>query len=245
MNRIYNFIVIAIGLAAIIVLFYLLPNFEVNYLSYWPFLVVIAAFVVAALMGKNIWWLLLLTPPSLVLGQLMAFKLGGGWSYEVSFAEVFIALALIFTLINRELRSRLWEKIKKSKFFWIFVVYIAFSAATYFYTIYDIHFFVGMNKIIFFGLLSFILALTYFDDYKKISYYITSLGVTAILLALQVFYKFYQFGFSNQLFTGRSGIVLPFGAIALVTAALAMMIPILVAFYFSMDKRHDRWRLFI
>ena len=233
MKNFSHYLFIAVGLAAVGILMFFLPNLQLRNIQYWSYLAIIAALILAYVFRQKIWWLVIIAPPTLVLGQFVTFKLSRGWSYEASLAELLLALALIIVLFQKDWRQKLWQKIKSNGFAKVYIVYLLISAATISYQIFDMHFFIGMNKIIFFSLVAYLLSLVLFDNFKKVGNFITSLAVTAILLSVQIFIRFWQIGFSSKLFFERSQLVLPFGPIAVVAAALALILPILVAYYLS------------
>lgn len=233
MKNFSHYLFILFGLVGVGILMFFLPNLQLHDFAYWSYLAIFTALVLAVAFRHKVFWLLVIAPPTLVLGQFITFRLSRGWSYEASMAELLLALTALIVIFNKSWREKIWQKVRGNGFAKIFIVYLLLSASTILYQIYDMHFFIGMNKIIFFGLIAYLLSLTIFDDFKKIRYFITSLAVTAGLLSVQIFIKFYEIGFSNKLFFERSQLVLPFGPIAVIAAALAMILPILIAYYFS------------
>lgn len=56
---------------------------------------------------------------------------------------------------------------------------------------------------------------------------------TLLVLSLQMFYKFFTLGFSDKFFFERKLIILPLGPLATVAAIIALLLPLVLAFYFS------------
>jgi len=179
---------------------------------------------------NKIWLLLILAVPALTLGQFINFEIRPGWIYELSLTELFIFVAAVIFLIDKFINRKL-DKIKFDFLSFILSAYLIISIAS-FWQIIDFRLYIYGLKIIVFGFLGYFLALNLLNSKKRIEYFIYSLVVTVVILSIQVFIKFYQTGLSSSFFFNRNDIGIAIGPIAIVSAILVMLLPILLAFYF-------------
>ncbi|MBI4812667.1 O-antigen ligase family protein [Candidatus Falkowbacteria bacterium] len=72
---------------------------------------------------------------------------------------------------------------------------------------------------------------------KKMKWFLYGLAATAVILSVQIFVKFYQMGWSSKFFFDRSNILIPMGPVALVSAILVLLLPIILTFYFDVSVK--------
>jgi len=228
-----------IGLALIgVVLVLILFGFVNFYLG----LAVFFVFIFYFFFRRHTWMLLLLAAPSLVFGQILAFNVSADWAYEMSLAEVLLLAAgclLVLDLLFRPLQT----KIKVNQVVLALMVYLILTLLSFF-EIEVFRYYIYSAKIVTFALLSYLLAYNYLDSARKIKYFLYSLAITGIILSGQIFYKFYELRFTSKIFFERNFIVIPTGPLALVSAILVLLVPILLATFFSFNK-NDKGRIII
>lgn len=186
-------------------------------------------------LDKKYWFLLIASIPFLILGQFFNIEINPNWIYEISIPEILILL-ITFALVLRQIIVDTKVKININKIGLGLLVYLLVGLSSYFYAP-DLSLYVAGMKILIMSFLAYELAFNLINDKKRIKYYLISLYILALLLSAQILYKFYDLGFSKDLFLYRSTITIPMGAIALVSATLAFLLPVLVAVYFSLDNK--------
>ncbi len=179
---------------------------------------------------EKIWLLLILAVPAMTLGQFINFEIRPGWIYELSLTELFIFFTAAIFLIDKFINKRL-DEIKFNFLSFTLGAYLIISLAS-FWQIIDFRLYIYGLKIIILGSLGYFLALNLLDSRKRIEYFLYSLATTTAILSLQIFIKFYETGLSSNFFFNRNDIGIAIGPIAIVSAILVMILPILLAFYF-------------
>lgn len=207
-----------------------------NYNSWYLILGVFFLFFLYVFAKKYLWILLVIALPALIIGQIVKFEVMPGWFYESSFTEIIILSIFTVFLADKIINKKIHE-LKIDVIFFLLLIYFLISLASY-PAIENFKFFIGENKVFIFSLISYFLALNLFDSYKKIRYLIYSIALMVFILASQLFFKFYQMGFSSEFFLNRSYIILPIGAIALVAAIIALVLPVILSFYYYIDNKN-------
>ncbi len=213
-----------------IILFILTATGALNAYAAFALAAVVAAYF---LLNRQIWILLVATPLALIPGQFIHFEVQPNWIYDLSLAEIFLAGGLLMFglhfLIN-------YPKVpvRFGKIGWWLLAYGILAALSFFY-INDTQLYVAGLKVLVFSLAAYFLAINLLDSAFKLKTFFYSLALTAIILSIQIFVMFYGLGFSNDLFFNRSEIMIAYGPIALVSATLAFILPLLLGFYFYLD----------
>lgn len=203
---------------------------------------VLAIYLIFIFAKDKIWYLLILTIPSLVFGKILYIPITSTWIYEARFAEVFLGLVLIIFVLDIFLNNKL-IKLKFDRIsFWLLIFLIASLGSVY--SAVDFRLFVFALKTVVFSFLAYFLALNLLDNKKKVFYFLYSLAITGIILSAQIFWKFYQMGFSADFFFNRSNILIPIGPIATTAAILTFLAPLLLAFYFQINDL-NKWKPFL
>ena len=203
---------------------------------------VLAIYLIFIFAKDKIWYLLILTIPSLVFGKILYIPITSTWIYEARFAEVFLGLVLIIFVLDIFLNNKL-IKLKFDRIsFWLLIFLIASLGSVY--SAVDFRLFVFALKTVVFSFLAYFLALNLLDNKKKVFYFLYSLAITGIILSAQIFGKFYQMGFSADFFFNRSNILIPIGPIATTAAILTFLAPLLLAFYFQINDL-NKWKPFL
>lgn len=187
------------------------------------------AFFYAFFREQN-WILLILAIPSLSFGQVINIPISAGWVYEARLAEIFLMFSAIVYILDIFLNKK-EEKLKIDNLSFLLALHIILALVSVLYIV-DFRAFVFGLKIIAYGFLSYFLALNLLDDKKKIIWFVYSISIGAVILSVQVFFKFYQMGFSSSFFFERHLITIPIGPIATTAAILAFLSPIILSFYF-------------
>jgi hypothetical protein len=68
---------------------------------------------------------------------------------------------------------------------------------------------------------------------RKANLFLSSLLIIVLILSAEIFIKFYEMGWSTKILFDRSNIIINFGPLATASAALAFLLPIILAHYFS------------
>ena len=191
---------------------------------------------------RHAWLLLLLAPPVLIFGQIISFDVAANWTYEMSLAELLILAVAVLFALDGIFRLKNF-KIKTNQVVLALLVYLVLTLLS-FWEIESFRYFIYSAKIVAFAFLSYFLAYNYFDSARKMKYFLYSLAVTAIILSCQIFYKFYELKFTTKIFFERNFIVIPTGPLALVSAILVLLVPLLLAAYFTFAK-NDKGRIVI
>lgn len=206
-----------------------------NSLLNWQFLLLIAGFPILFWIFRNrLWILLVLALPGLLLGEVVNLSISNDWVYEARISEVLLILAFLIFSIDAFLNQKI-KDIKVDKIMVVLLAYLMLSILS-FYQIIDFRFFVAGLKIMGFSFMAYFLALNFLNSQTSIKWFFRSLIFTVFALSIQVFIKFYQMGFSSKFFFERSFIEVPLGPIALVSAALAFLLPLILSFYFKENE---------
>jgi len=207
-----------------------------NLAGYYIIYAVLLIFFGLVLFRDRLWFLLVLSIPALAYGQFIYFPITVNWIYEASLTEVLIILVFLIFIVDKFLNGEL-KKIRTNGLLYLLFFYLAISLLSFF-NIMDFRLYVTGLKTIVFGFLAYFLSLNLLDNKKKINMFIYSLGATSLILAGQLFIKFYQIGWSEKFFFERSSIAIPLGAIATTAAILALILPIVLSHYFYLDKEN-------
>ncbi len=219
-----------------------LDLFFFDFLNFYIPLALLVVFV-AYLFKDKLWILLILTPPSLLLGNFLYFEITHNWIYEANLAEIFILVSAAVLL---------WEKIfnpgkiklKTDKILWALSAYLFLALLSYFWIL-DFRLFVYGLKLIILFLLAYFASLNYLKDFYRIKLFLYSLAFTALAISIQIFYKFFQLGLSLDFFLNRNEILISLGPIATSVAVLVMILPALLGLYFWESGRAKPFILLI
>lgn len=185
---------------------------------------------------KYLWFLLVLAPPSLCLGKIIDIPITADWAYEARAAEIFLLITTVLYFLDAYLNRKI-TTFRIDFIAFVLYLYVLASAASLFYVV-DFRLFVFGMKVVIYSFLSYFLTRQLIDSKKKIEWFLFGISATILILGFQIFYKFYSMGFSSKFFFERNTILLPIGPIATTAAILALLIPIVLAFYFQLSKRH-------
>ena len=199
-------------------------------------------FIGYILFSQKLWIILIIALPMLALGQFLHFEIRPSWIYEISLSEVLLILSAAILLVTA-IYNRSFLKIKIDRIFFLLLIYLVIGIIS-FYSIDNVRLFVSELKVIVFSLLAYWLSINLIDTVPKIKKLVYGLAFLVFVLSMQIFWEILQLGFSSRLFLDRSSVVIPIGAIALVSAVLSLILPLLLAFYFSMP-RGNKNRVFI
>lgn len=183
---------------------------------------------------NRLWLLLILALPALVFGQFINISVAANWVYEASLSELLVIAAALIFFIDKFINGRL-SRIKTNGLLFLLFIYLTLSIISYYHII-DFRLYIFGLKLIAFSFLAYFLSLNLIDEKNKIKAFVYSLAALALILAGQLFIKFYQMGWSNKFFFERNLIAIPLGPIALAAAILVLILPIVLAFYFYLDK---------
>jgi O-antigen ligase len=183
---------------------------------------------------KYLWLLLVLAPPSLCVGDLIDIPVTANWVYEARAAEIFLIIATLLFFLDSYLNRRI-ANFRIDAIALALYLYMMASIASILYII-DFRLFVFGLKVAVYAFISYFLARQLLDSKKKIEAFLMGISATVIILSLQIYYKFYELGFSSKFFFERNTILLPIGPIATTAAILALLVPLLLAFYFQLSR---------
>lgn len=214
-----------------------------NILSPLVVLALAAAVALYFFTGSDMALLLALVPLLLVPGQFIRLEIRPNWFYEMSLAE--IALLLAFLLFAIGIAVKDWKKpLRFGPTGLLLTVYFLLALASFFW-ISDVQLYVASLKVLVFSLIAFVLAYNFFDTDKRLAALMYALAVFVGLLSLQIFYTLYKMGFLSALLADRSSILVPYGPLALVAAMLALLLPLLLGYYFYLPAKRRGRLLFI
>lgn len=187
----------------------------------------------------KIWILLVLVIPGLIFGKVLYIPVTDGWVYEARLAEIFLGLIFAVFILDIFLhdKSKLLKIDRLSAWLYLYLIASLLSLGL----AHDFRLFVFGLKAVAYSFLAYFLAINLLDTAKKIHWFLYGLASTAIVLSAQIFYKFYQMGFSSDFFFNRSSILIPIAPIATTAAILALIAPVLLAFYFELANV-NRWK---
>ncbi len=182
----------------------------------------------------RLWILLVLSIPALLLGEVLSIPITSEWVYEARLSEALLFSAFTIFVLDCYINNRP-DQVKLDKIAFILLFFLAISTISFFY-ISDFRFFIVGSKVSFFSFAAYFLALNSFLSKDSIKWLLRSLVLFVFLISVQVFLKFYEMGFSTKFFFERSYIEIPLGPIALVSAFLAFLLPVVLCLYFSQEK---------
>lgn len=198
------------------------------------FLAVIIIFLGLFFLKDRLWFFLALSIPALAYGQFVNFPVSANWIYEASLTEVLLLIIFMIFIIDKFINGALAE-IKSNRLFYFLFAYLL-AALISFINIVDFRMYIAGLKTIAYCFLAYFLSLNLIDNRKKISFFIYSLAATVFILSTQIFMKFYELGLSDKFFFERSSITITIGAIATTAAILVLILPIILSYYFSLNK---------
>lgn len=226
LSILYRLLLISAILMAFLIFF--------NFISFYIISSLLVFILTYILFRKCVWIFLVFTIPALIFGQFIDFEIRPNWIYEISLAEIFIILTSLIFLFHKFLIKKIGEiKINFLSFSLFF--YLIISIASFWHII-DFKLYVAGLKVIVFSFLSYFLAFNILNNKKKIKWFLYGLSTATFILSIQIFIKFYNMGFSKEFFFNRSFIMIPIGPIALVSSILAILLPIVLAFYFYINN---------
>ncbi len=184
---------------------------------------------------KYLWFLLVLAGPSLCLGKIIDIPISSEWIYEARAAEIFLLITTVLYFLDSYLNRKI-TTFRIDFIAFVLYLYVLASSASIFYIV-DFRLFVFGMKVVIYSFLAYFLTRQLIDSKRKIEWFMYGICSTVVILALQIFYKFYSMGFSTKFFFERNTILLPIGPIATTAAILAFLIPIILAFYFQLSSK--------
>ncbi len=219
--KLAGFLLIALGVFIDLVYFdflslYVLAGALVLYISY--------------LFKEKIWSLLILTPPSLLLGSFLHFPVTPTWVYEAYLAEVFVVVLSMVLILEKVFDSDSL-KLKEDWVLGGLSTYLLLSLLSYF-EIVDFRLFIYGLKLVVIFLLTYLVSLNYLTNQTRLKYFLYSLAFTSLAVTAQIFYKFYEVGLSLDFFLNRNDILISLGPIATSVAVLVMILPAILGLYF-------------
>ncbi len=188
------------------------------------------------LFRNQLWCLLVLSPVSLSLGSIMNIPVSNDWVYEARLAEIFLLLAAFLYLLDFYFGRRP-ICLRFDYLSGLLASYILLSLASILYVI-DLRLFVFGLKVAVFSFLAYFLVRELIDTPRKLYAMLSGFGLAALVLSAQLFYKFYEVGFSSKFFFERNTILMPIGPLATGAAVIALLVPISLAFFFASKKRN-------
>jgi O-antigen ligase len=185
---------------------------------------------------KNYLWIFLIAAiPALAFGQIINIPVTTNWVYEVTVSEILIIFCFAIFIFDKFFNQKIKE-IKFNKLFLIFLFYLALTTISLINVI-NFHLYVFELKIVGFSVLAYFLSINLLTEKKKIRWFLYSLAGLALILSAQIFVEFYSMGWSTKFFFDRNNIIFPFGPLALVSASLAMILPLIITDYFSLHHQ--------
>lgn len=192
----------------------------------WQIAIALAIFCIFYVtLNQSAWWLVVLAPLGLLLGTILHLEIRPNWIYEISLGEIFI-MAAFLSLVFDTIFGLRPQGIKIPSTGWWLIGYSLLALVSVFY-VYDYELFVAGMKVLVVSIVSYLSVVNLLDNQHKIKALITSLTIFAGVLALQVLFLLFQSGFSPAIFFDRSSITFPFGALALVVAIIAFLLPLI------------------
>ena len=217
-----------------------IPVFILSILFEQASLFVIAGIMFAVFyflfLRKYLWFLLVLAAPSLCLGKIIDIPITANWAYEARAAEIFLLITAVLYFLDSYLNRKI-SSFRIDFIAFVLYLYVVASAISIFHIV-DFRLFVFGMKVVVYSFLAYFLTRQLIDSKKKIEWFLFGICTTLLILSFQLFYKFYSMGFSSKFFFERNTILLPIGPIATTAAILALLVPIMLAFYFQLSKRH-------
>lgn len=196
------------------------------------------SFVFFILFRDHLWKFLVLAAPTIAFGQIIQIELRPNWIYEMSITEAILLLVLSVFVIEY-LVERRFEHVKIDLLFLLGIGFVAWALSTYSKTM-NFHNYVGQARVLVFSLIAYFLAYNLFDDLKKIRLFFAGLSVAVLAIAIELFWKLSQVGFSMSFFLDRSSIVVPVGALALASSMIAMLLPIVLVLGFMSEQKKQQ-----
>jgi len=197
------------------------------------FFVSLSLFIIVLFWDKT-WMLVTLALVSIPFGNIVPLVIKSQMTVDISLVEVLIFLSFgsyfLQTLFGR---FRLfWKHFLRDNVFILLVLYAVFSTCSYFQIV-DAKLFFFQSRVIFLGLITYMVTRVFFDTKEKIRWFFSGLSVAVLILAIQTFFLLVENGYSLALFYDRNFLLLPVGAIAFVSAIIAVILPALAGCFLS------------
>lgn len=207
---------------------------ELNVVEPRLFLFASLSLLIVIFFWNTPWMLVALALSSLPFGNIVSLTISKHTTFDISLVEILVFLAfsslLAQTLFGRY-RS-FWKELWNDIVFKLLALYGIFSACSYFQIV-DAKLFLFQSRVIFFGLMTYVVARAFFDTQEKMRWFFSGLSVVVLILAIQTFSLLAENGYSLALFYDRNFLILPVGAIAFVSAIIAVIVPALVGYFLS------------
>lgn len=202
----------------------------------WQFVVVISLFLIFYIIANHYaWMLMVLAPLGLLLGTIINLEVRANWIYEISLGEIFIMSAFVSLLLDTLFGLRR-EKFNITNTGWWLVAYTILAIASIFY-VRDYELYVAGLKVLILSIMAYVSAVNLLITKPQLKAMLTSLVIFVGILASQILFILFKAGFSPAIFFDRSSITLPFGPLALVSATLAFLLPLVFSIYFEYHKK--------
>ena len=206
-----------------------------NKISYSLIVFFFFIFIFYVFLREYLWIFLIIAIPSLIFGKILNISITANWIYEARIAEILLLLTIIIFILDF-LFSKSIKKIRISGIGFLLFIYLILSFIS-FKRIVDLRYFIFGLKVIVYSFLAYFLALNLIDSKRKIKLFLYILSFTSFILSIQIFFKFYQMGFSSAFFFERSFILLPIAPLATTAAILAFFTPLQLGFYFYLNNK--------
>lgn len=207
---------------------------ELNVVEPRLFLFASLSLLVIVLFWNTPWILVALALASFPLGNIVPLAISKHTTFDISLVEILVFLAF-FSLLIQTLFGRyrsFWKELQNDIVFKLLVLYVILSSFSYFQIV-DAKLFFFQSRVILFGLITYIVTRVFFDTQEKMRWFFSGLSVAVLILAIQTFSLLAENGYSLALFYDRNFLLLPIGAIAFVSAIVAVTLPTLVGYFLS------------
>lgn len=171
---------------------------------------------------------------SFPLGNVVPIVLGKHFVIDVSLSEILIVITATILLLQTVAGRHypMWKKLWADIVFKLLLLYVCLSVISFVHIV-DTKLFFFQSRVIIFGVLTYVITRIVFDNQEKMRWFFSGLSCALLLLAFQVLLLLVENGYSLALFYDRNHLLLPIGAIAFVSALLAVMLPTLLGYFLS------------
>lgn len=195
----------------------------------------LAAFVVLyVFLSHYAWVLITLIPLGVALGTIISIEITTTWIYEISFGEIFLFASLAALLLDTFFYPR-EAKLKMKPIGWFLLLYVVMAALS-FWHVKSYELYVAGLKVCTLSFMAYFLGANLLTTPKRLRIFFYGVAAAIALLSIEIFVTFFNLKFSSALFYERNLVRIPLGAIALVASILAFILPLLLTFYFHLNK---------
>lgn len=183
------------------------------------------------------WLLVAVAPLSLAFGSIVALELRPGWTYEMTIAEILIAVVALVVALDLWFRPESDYELDGISL--ALLIYTVLAAFSYLWADSTRLYLAGL-KVPLFALLAYVSARYTIDSDRKRRIFLAGIAMAAAVFALEIFWTFRAMGFSSKIFFARSEIKTPVGAIALVSALIVFLLPLVLAYSQTIKDKLER-----